>query len=278
MITEQDFSGEIQWLLKNKNIIIIVVVLIVVVLLLNPLVMIGAGERGVVLNFGAVQDTVMGEGLHLRIPIMQKVIKMDVKIQKSQTDSSASTKDLQNTSFTIVVNHHVTPDKVNWIYQNIGILYKERIIDPSVQEVVKAVSAKYTAEELITQRERVSAEIKEYLKARLVEYQMIVDNFSIVKFSFSEQFTQAIEEKQTAEQKALKASRDLDRIKIEAKQKIEQARAEAMELRLKRSEVTPQLILLRKIEAEIKAIEKWNGILPTVTSGAVPFLNIGSTK
>ena len=96
-MTEHDFSGEIQWLLNNRNIIIVVVVLIIVVLLLNPLVMIGAGERGVILNFGAVQETVMGEGLHLRVPIMQKIIKMDVKIQKAQTDSSASTKDLQNT-------------------------------------------------------------------------------------------------------------------------------------------------------------------------------------
>jgi regulator of protease activity HflC (stomatin/prohibitin superfamily) len=205
---------------------------------------------------------------------MQQIVEMDVKIQKSQTDSAASTKDLQDTQFSIVLNHHIVPDKANWIYQNIGLFYKPRIIDPSVQEVVKAVSAKYTAEELITQREKVSIAIKDLLKKRLSEYNIIVDDFSIVNFKFSDQFTQAIEDKQTAEQRALKAKRDLDRIKTEALQKVEQARAEATELRLKRAQVSPQVIRLREIEVRLKAIEKWNGTLPRVTSGAVPFLDI----
>ena len=265
----------LQALLKGKGkYIAIGIAVVIFLLLINPFVTIGAGERGIVLNFGAVQDAVFDEGLHFRIPVMQKVIVMDVKIQKSQTDSAASTKDLQNTSFSIVVNHHITPDKVNWIYQKIGISYQDRIIDPTVQEVVKAVTAKYTAEQLITKRDQVSNEIAELLREKLIKYNIIVDNFSIVDFKFSEQFTQAIEEKQTAEQKALKAERDLQRIKIEAKQKIEQARAEAMGLRLQRSEVTDKVLKLREIEARIKAIEKWNGILPNVTSGAVPFLNL----
>jgi prohibitin 2 len=259
---------------KSLPTIIVIGLILVGLLFLNPFVTIDAGERGVVLNFGAVQPLVLDEGLHFRIPIMQQVIEMDVKIQKSQTDSAASTKDLQDTQFSIVLNHHIVPDKANWIYQNIGIYYKPRIIDPSVQEVVKAVSAKYTAEELITQREKVSIAIRDLLKKRLSEYSIIVDDFSIVNFKFSDQFTQAIEDKQTAEQRALKAKRDLDRIKTEAMQKVEQARAEATELRLKKAQVSPQVIRLREIEVRLKAIEKWNGILPRVNSGAVPFLNI----
>ena len=247
---------------------------IVFFVLVNSFVTIGAGERGVVLRFGAVRDYVLNEGLHLKIPLVDRVIKLDVKIQKSRTDSEASTKDLQDTKFSIVVNHHIAPDRVNRIYQTIGLAYKDRIIDPSVQEVVKAVSAKYTAEELIVQRDKVSKEVKEQLYQRLKTYDIIVDDFSIVNFSFSAQFTQAIEEKQTAEQKALKAQRDLERIRYEAKQQVEQARAEAEALRLKGKEVTVQLISLRKIEAQFKAIEKWDGTLPRVTSGTVPFLNI----
>jgi len=270
-----EYSDDIQKFLKgNGKYIVIGIVVLVLLLILNPFVTIGAGERGIVLNFGAVQGAVLDEGLHLRVPIMQKIIKMDVKIQKSQTNSAASTKDLQNTSFSIVVNHHITPDKVNWVYQKIGVSYRDRIIDPTVQEVVKAVTAKYTAEQLITKRDQVSNEIAELLKEKLIKYSIIIDNFSIVDFKFSQQFTQAIEEKQTAEQKALKAQRDLDRIKIEAKQKIEQARAEAMGLRLQRSEVSDKVLKLREIEARLKAIEKWNGVLPNVTSGAVPFLNL----
>lgn len=253
-------------------------VLWIVVRLLNPFVIVGAGERGVVLNFGAVQKSVLGEGLHFRIPIVQKIVMVDVRIQKSQTDAESVSKDLQDTKSTIAVNYHASPDKVNNIYQNIGTSFKERIIDPAVQEVVKAITARYTAVELITQREKVRNEIKDLLKQRLSSYDIIVDDFSIVNFRFSQQFEAAIEAKQTAEQLALKAQRDLDRIKIEAEQKVASAKAEAESLRLQKENVTPQLIQLRKIEASIKAIEKWDGHMPKVTTGAVPFLDLKSVE
>ncbi len=259
---------------KPVKVVAIVVGALIVILMLNPFVMIGAGERGVVLNFGAVQPKVLDEGLHLRVPIMQTVVKVDVKVHKSQVDAESVSKDLQDTKSIIAVNYHVSPAKANWVYQNIGREYKERIIDPTVQEVVKAVTAKYTAVELITQRERVRDEIKNLLKERLMAYSVIVDDFSIVNFTFSKQFAHAIEEKQTAEQLALKAQRDLERIKIEAEQKITQARAEAEALRLQKENVTPELVKLRQIEATLKAIEKWNGQLPRVTAGALPFVDV----
>lgn len=252
----------------------LLVAVVVFFVFLNPFVIIGAGERGVVLNFGAVSPTVLDEGLHFRIPIMQKIIKLDVKVQKSQTDAEAASKDLQETFSTIALNFHILPEKVNWIYQKLGADFKERIIDPAVQEVVKAVTAKYTAVEVITQREKVRSEIRELLKQRLNVYNIIVDDFSIVNFKFSSQFTQAIENKQTAEQLALKAQRDLDRIKIEAEQKIAQAQAEAEALRLQKENVTTPLVKLRQIEATLKAIEKWDGHLPKVTSGVIPFIDV----
>ena len=269
---------------KAVTLAVILVVALVVFLMLNPFIMVGAGERGVVLNFGAVGKDVLGEGLHVRIPLMQRIIKVDVKVQKSQTDADAASRDLQDIHSTIAVNHHVIPDKANWLYQNIGISYKERVIDPAVQEVVKAVTARYTAVELITQREKVRSEIKEMLKQRIVGYNIVVDDLSIVNFKFSPQFTQAIEEKQTAEQKALKASRDLDRIKIEAEQKIAQAKAEAEALRLQKENVSPMLIQLRQIEVNQKMIEmmekKWNGQLPSVMTGGsgspLPMLDLST--
>jgi regulator of protease activity HflC (stomatin/prohibitin superfamily) len=261
---------------KGVKILVLIFMALLVVLTMNPFVIIGAGERGVMLNFGAVQPAVYNEGLHLRVPIMQKIIKMDVKVHKSQTEAESVSKDLQDTRSTIAVNYHILPEKANWIYQNIGIEYKERIIDPAVQEVVKAITAKFTAVELITQRERIRSEIKELLKQRLVTYNIIIDDFSIINFAFSQQFTQAIEAKQTAEQLALKAQRDLERIKIEAEQKIASAKAEAEALRLQKENVTPQLVKLRQIEASIKAIEKWDGHMPKVTSGAVPFIDVKS--
>jgi regulator of protease activity HflC (stomatin/prohibitin superfamily) len=259
-----------------KGIIIVVVLIVglIVIRAVNPFVIINAGERGVLLNFGAVQPTVFGEGIHLILPIMQRVEKVDVRINKSQTEAESVSKDLQDTKSTIAVNYHIAPDKANWVFQNIGHEYKDRIIDPAVQEVVKAITAKYTAVELITQREKVRGEIKDLLKNRLLSYNILVDDFSIINFKFSQIFEQAIEAKQTAEQLAFKAQRDLERIKIEADQKIASAKAEAESLRLQKENVTPQLIELRKIEANIKAIDKWDGRLPQITGSAVPFIDL----
>ncbi|MHB8909107.1 MAG: prohibitin family protein [Syntrophales bacterium] len=255
---------------------IVVAILLLFFLLgrLNPFVVIGAGERGVVLNFGAVQGEVLGEGLHLIIPIMQKVVKMDIKIHKAQTDADSVSKDLQDTKSTIAVNYHLVPDKANKVYQEIGVGFKDRIIDPAVQEVVKAITANYTAVELITQREKVRGAIKDLLRQRLLAYNIIIDDFAIVNFKFSSVFEQAIEAKQTAEQLALKAQRDLERIKIEAEQKIASAKAEAESLKLQKENVTPQLLQLRRIEASIKAIDKWDGHLPRFTGSAIPFIDV----
>jgi regulator of protease activity HflC (stomatin/prohibitin superfamily) len=273
----QDINmDDIKSKIGKKYLIIVFIILIILGFMLNPFVIIGPGERGVVMNFGAVQKEVLGEGLHFRIPIMQKIIKVDVRIHKSQTDAESVSKDLQDTKSTIAVNYHVVPDKANKIYQSIGTDYKDRIIDPAVQEVVKAITARYTAVELITQREKIRGEIKDLLKNRLTVYDILVDDFSIVNFRFSGQFEAAIESKQTAEQLALKAQRDLERIKIEAEQKIASAKAEAESLRLQKENVTPQLIKLRQIEASIKAIEKWDGKLPKITSNAIPFIDAKS--
>jgi len=261
---------------KSTSLVIIIIGALIVFWIMNPFVIVGPGERGVVLDFGAVQPYVLSEGLHFRVPIMQQIVKMDVTINKSQTDAESVSKDLQDTKSTIAVNYHILPDKANWIYQNIKQEYKERIIDPAVQEVVKAITARYTAVDLITQREKVRGEIKDLLKNRLSSYDILVDDFSIVNFKFSQIFEQAIEAKQTAEQLALKAQRDLERIKIEADQKVASARAEAEALRLQKENVTAQLIKLRQIEASIRAIDKWDGHLPKINSGAVPFIDVKS--
>lgn len=265
--------------IKTKFIIIGVGIIIGLILLwiFNPFVVVGAGQRGVVLNFGAVQKTVLEEGIHLRIPIVQSIVKIDVRVHKSQVGADSVSKDLQDTKSIVAVNYHLLPSKANWVYQRIGTSYKERIIDPAVQESVKAATARYTAVELITQRDKVRTDIRNILSQRLNPYSIIVDDFAIVNFEFSKQFTQAIESKQTAEQLALKAQRDLERIKIEADQKIASAKAEAESLRLQKENVTPQLLQLRKIEASIRAIEKWNGKLPTITGGVMPFLDVTNT-
>ena len=262
---------------KRVGMGIVAVAVLLALLLMNPFVKIDAGERGVLLNFGAVQNEVLGEGLHLRIPIMQKIVKLDVKIQKSETRSEAASKDLQDIKSLIALNYHIIPDKANWVYQNVGVAFKERIIDPNVQEAVKAVTAKYTAVQLIGEREAVSTAIKDALSQKLADYNLFVDGFSVIDFSFSKKFTDAIESKQEAEQFALRAQRDLERIKIEAEQKVAQAKAEAESLRLQKGQITKEMIELRKIEAMREAIAKWNGTVPNVLlsgGGASPLLSL----
>jgi len=274
---EEDEVYKVKQAMKNIPVKALVAGAILLSLLfLRPWVQVGPGERGVVLNFGAVQNVVLEEGLHFRVPVMQQIIAMDVKVQKAVTETVAASADLQDVTSTLALNYHLIPDKANIVYQSIGTYYKERIIDPAILEVVKAVTARYSAEELITKRPQVSEEMRATLTDRLKVYNIAVDAFSIVAFSFSHVFTEAIESKQTAEQFALRARRDLDRIKIEAEQKITAAKAEAESLRLQRANISSDLIELRKIEANIKAIEKWNGVLPQVTgSGAVPLIGLG---
>ncbi len=264
--------------LKNPQMKMMVIIgaLLIALLMLKPWAQIGAGERGVVLNFGAVKETVLNEGLHFRVPVQQQIIILDVKVQKATSIAPAASKDLQDVSSEVVLNFHIIPDRANKLYQSLGIHFKERIIDPAIQEVVKAVTAEYTAEELITKRPAVSESMRVNLQQRLLPHDIAVDAFSIVSFSFSPVFTEAIEAKQTAEQHALKAARDLDRIKIEAEQKITAARAEAESLRLQRANISRDLLELRKIEANLKAIEKWNGVLPNVNSGAMPFIDVSN--
>ncbi|MBL8022505.1 MAG: prohibitin family protein [Leptospirales bacterium] len=253
--------------LNNKKLILVGGGIFLLLVFVNPCVLIPAGHRGVVMNFGAVSNRIMPEGLNFRTPVVQTVIKVNVQIQKHEVTASAASKDLQEIQSTIALNFHVNPDEVDKIYQQIGEDYMERIIDPGVQESVKAVTAKYTAVELITNRHVVTEEIETALRERLKPYHITVDQVNTKDFDFSEKFKAAIEAKQEAEQLALKAQRDLDRIRTEAEQQVTTARAEGEAYRLKTQSLSP---LLRDMEW----IKKWNGHLPQVQGSGVPLIQI----
>lgn len=244
---------------------------------LDGLVLVGAGQRAVVFdNVRGVRPEALGEGIHVIMPFIQSVTKFDCRMQKAEFDATAASKDLQDVSTKVALNFHPQPESVAKIYQAYGTDYTEKVIHPAVQEALKAVTAMYTAEELITKREEVKHHVQEALAAMMLPANLTLKETYITNFTFSEGFTHAIEAKQIAEQNALKAKRDLDRIRIEAEQKLAGARAEAEGLKLQREAITPNLIELRKVDAQRLAIEKWNGVLPvTVLGGAVPFLNMG---
>lgn len=231
--------------------------LVVIVIAASTFVVIPAGHTGVVTNFGAVSDGVMTEGLHVKIPFVQQVTKMDNRVTKVDVSFSSASKDLQTVTGSVAVNYRISPQSSALVYQNFGLSVQDTLVVPSISECIKAVTAQYSAEELITQRQSVSEQIKEAIAEKIQSYGLYIEVFNITDFNFSEEFNAAIEAKQTAQQNALKAEQDLARVKIEAEQKVEQARAEAESYRLKNQEITDKTLLN-------DWIEKWNGELPQI--------------
>ena len=252
---------------------LLIVLAILIFLVVSSIVIVGPGHRGILLEFGRVTGEVYGEGLHIIIPLINNVPIMDVRTQKYEADSTAASKDLQDTHTKVALNYHLDPAKVNEIYQTIGVDYADKYIAPAIQEVVKASTAKFNAEELITQRPIVKDAIEEGLKNRLNSRDMIVERVSITDFQFSKQFTEAIESKVTAQQLALKAENDLKRIKIEAEQAVEKAKGESQAIRIinEQLEKSPQYV-------QFLATQKWNGILPLATGTTTPFIQIPTGK
>ncbi|MBI5201731.1 MAG: prohibitin family protein [Elusimicrobia bacterium] len=245
----------------------------------RSVVIVPAGHRGVVFNtISGVRAVPLGEGINFVLPIVEQVTFMDIRVQKDTYDASAASKDMQVVHTKVALNFHPSPDSIPKIYQGVGIDFSERLIHPAVQEAVKATTARFTAEELIARREEVKTEIKTLVEKQVHPYGILVDEVYITDFDFSHAFAESIETKQIAEQQALKAKRDLDRIKIEADQKIASARAEAESLRMQKEAITPQLIELRKVEMQKLAIDKWDGKLPTIMmsgqGGATPLLDL----
>ena len=236
-------------------------VVVALLALLTSIRTVGTGQVGVVTRFGQVTGRELNEGIHLVSPFWTEMVKRyDVRVSKEEVDVQSASKDLQDISAKLAINYQPKRGDVLSIHRDIGPDYKDKVLIPAVNEVFKAASAKYTATEVITNRTAVKADAYEDLKERLDKYNIEVIHLSIVNFSFSPEFNKAIEEKQVAQQKAEKARQDLERIKVEAEQRIAKARGEAEAQRLQQSTLTSDL--LRK-----QAIEKWDGKMPTTQAG-----------
>lgn len=248
--------------------------ILILLFVLAPFATVPPGNRGVITTFGKPSEEVYSEGIHFRWPVAQSMHLVNVSIQKGEGDGDAASKDLQTVHTRVAINYHVRPEAAVSVFRDLGNQPGERIIVPSVQEAVKAVTARYTAEELISKRATVRDDIVTALKERMTRHGLVVDEFSIINFNFSKTFNEAIEAKTTAEQLKMKAERDLQRIEVEARQRIARAKAEAESLAMQRQQVTPELLRLRETENQARAIEKWDGKLPTTVGGAIPFINV----
>lgn len=257
--------------------IVVVALALIVLIFLNPIYIVRAGNRGIVLKWGAVTEEILGEGIHWIMPIAKKVYKVDVTVHKVEREASAASKDLQIVTTKIAINYYLNPDKVNRIYQTLRWEWEKRVIEPSIEEFVKKTTAKYTAEELITKREIVKNDLKITLSENLSKNYIILADVFITDFDFSEQFNKAIEDKVTAEQNAMREKNKLEQKKYEAEQLVVKAKAEAESIRIQAQAITQQG---GKDYVNLKAVEKWNGELPTtfLPNSTLPFINLNYGK
>jgi prohibitin 2 len=295
----EDYRGERAGLITRSSIRIVVPVIIgfimVIVVLAASVKIVEAGHRGVLLNFGAVDTSAaLNEGIHFVVPFRDNIVQLEVRTQKTVENAASASRDLQDVSTQVALNYHVDPNTAQVLYQQLGFDYANRVIAPAIQESVKQVTARFNAENLITNRETVKGEIENQIKQRLAAYNIDVETISITEFQFSEQFRRAVESKVEAEQRALQATNDLRRIEIEA----QQAKARAVgeqQANIAQAEGVRQANVL-KAQGESEAIkiidvqlrenprylewlktQRWDGVLPLVTGGgegATPFIEI----
>lgn len=248
----------------SKTTVILVICLII---LFTSFTIIKSGEVGVRLRLGKVVDTSMHDGVNLKIPVIEKIVKLNIQVQKVEVDTISASKDLQDVNMKLAVNYRINAKEAAKLYKNVGVKYEEVVLEPAIQESIKAVTSKYTAEQLITNRSEVSHGCMKELENKIKKYGLYIDNFNITNFSFSKEFNKAIEEKQIAEQKVLTAKQELEKEKIEAEKKIVKAEAEQKANNAKGNSLTDNII-------KEKFIEKWNGELPKVSgTGSIIDIN-----
>lgn len=257
--------------IKKIKVIIfgILIAIVILVIAVGSFAVVPAGNTGIKVRMGAVQEASLQEGLNFKVPFIEKIVLMDNRTQIATVTGNSASKDLQTVDNSIAVNFRIDAETSASLYKNVGVTYKDTIIIPAIQESTKSVIAKYTAEELITKRTAVGDGIKNELISKLSTYGISIQNLNIVDFSFSEEFDKAIEAKQTAQQQALKAQEDLSRIEIEAKQKIVEAEGQA-----KANTAIAQSIDEKVLKQ--KFIDKWDGKLPTVMGSDGNILDISS--
>ena len=244
--------------------------IVALILIFGTMYIVNAGERAVLITLGSPSVSTIAEGLHFKMPFFQNIVIFDIKTQKDEVDASSASKDLQTVSAKIAVNYHLEEASAPRIYKEVGVDYINRILSPAIQESVKASTALYTAEELITKRELVRESIRELLKGKMAPRGIVIEDVLITNFDFSKSFNDAIENKVTMEQNALAAKNKLEQIKYEADQRVAQANGEAEAQRI-------QIEALRVQGGEyyvrLQGINRWNGILPTVVgSNVMPFI------
>ena len=252
--------------------VLVLCLLVCFIIMCNPFVMVGPGERGIKIRLGQVQPESYGEGLHFIFPFIQKFKTMDVKTQKNSLTTAVYTKDIQQARITYVINFNVQPDKVNKLFQEVGLDYIGKILTPVVEGTIQDIIGKWNAQDLIANREKATDDILLKLQNQLTEKYINVTDFQMTEINYSDVFERAIESKVTAEQEALKAKNKTVQVEEEAKQKVIAAQAEAKSMAIR-----AQALAQNKSLVQYEAVQKWDGKMPQYMLGnSVPFINVSA--
>jgi regulator of protease activity HflC (stomatin/prohibitin superfamily) len=266
-----------------RNIGIIVALLIVCIILWGSYVIVPAGSRGVVLWLGRVEQRIMNEGFYFKVPLTETVIKVDVRVQPHPfREIDASSKEYQIVKMTGMMNFHIDPAFVHDLYQKVGLDFAEKVIDPAFNDFVKEVVPMYSIGEILPKREELRQTAMKKLGENLAKYHIIVDDIYFANIRFSPEYEKAIEAKQVAQQQVETQKQILAQREIEAQQKVATAKGEAESIlvvaqeQAKANEVLSRAIT--PILVSYKSIERWNGVLPQVSGGAIPFIELGKVS
>ena len=264
-----------------------VAVVLLIILLCASITSVPVGSTGVVIRFGSTTGQTMTDGWHFKVPFIESVVDISNKVMKTDVAADSISRDLQAITSNISINYHLAAENSADIYRRVGLTYEDTLLQPAIQEAVKAVMAKYSAEELITNRSVVSSEISEEIRTKIGVYGIIIDEFNLTNFSFSDEFDAAIEAKQIAEQDKIKAATEKEKKTIEAEaaaaEKTIAAEAEAEAIKTKaeaeaeaiKTKADAQADANKKIRdslsqevLENKKLETWDGVLPKVSTGS----------
>jgi regulator of protease activity HflC (stomatin/prohibitin superfamily) len=263
-----------------RTILILIVLLILFIVSWGSFALVPAGHRGVVLWWGSVEKRIMGEGLNFKVPIAERVIKVDVKVQPHPfKEIDASSKEYQMVKMTGMMNFHIDPAYVNDLYQKVGLDFADKVIDPAFNDFVKEVVPTYPIGEILPKREEIRQRAMKKLGDNLSRYHIIVDDIYFANIRFSPGYEGAVEAKQVAQQQVETQRQVLAQREIEAQQKVATSKGEAESiLVVAQGQAKANDALSRSISpilVQYKSVEKWNGILPQVSGGAVPFIDLG---
>lgn len=278
----------------GKILLFAIVLVFLLSVVLGSFIVIPAGHTGVVVTFGSVSENVLQEGIHLKIPFAQSVEQIDNRIVKLEVSTEAFSKDLQTITTVLAVNYRISKSMSYSIYKEVGGGFEDVIVIPAVNEVLKAVVAKYTASDLVASRSVVSTELDTQLDEMLNKRGIFVEDFNIIDWDFSPEYIAAVEAKQVAEQNLIKTRTEQEQqiviAEAESKRKVIAANAEAESTLITAEAEAKRIVMEAEAQAEankklsesltdnvIKYLElqKWNGSLPYVTGSASPFVDIG---